>query len=288
MTAPLIEVRELSCVYSRGTPFEVTALNKVDLKLYEGQFVGLIGHTGSGKSSLIQHLNGLLTPTSGQVLWRGEDVHRSKKSTYELRFHVGLVFQYPEYQLFEETVYKDIAFGPRNMKLSEEEIDRRVREAAAFVGLGEALLEKSPFELSGGQKRRVAIAGVIAMRPELLILDEPTAGLDPAGCREILENIRDYHKQSGTSILMVSHSMEEVARYADRILVLANKTVVMDGTPQEVFARAAELETMGLAVPQVTDIALRLEKLGVRLPPVYTVEQAADAILALKGGEADA
>jgi energy-coupling factor transport system ATP-binding protein len=246
-------------------------------------------------------LNGLLKPTSGTVLLDGEDIFeepdvRSKKKRREarakkmlsVRQRVGLVFQYPEHQLFEETVYKDIGFGPKNMGLGKEEIDERVREAASFVGVEPELFEKSPLELSGGQKRRIAIAGVIAMRPGVLILDEPTAGLDPAGCREILENIRDYHKQSGTSILMVSHSMEEVARYADRILVLANKTVAMDGTPQEVFAHAAELETMGLAVPQVTDIALRLEKLGVRLPPVYTVEQAADAILALKGGEADA
>lgn len=285
---PLIEVRDLSCTYSRGTPFELTALKKVNLSLYEGQFVGLIGHTGSGKSSLIQHLNGLLSPTEGKVYWRGTDVHSSKKLLHELRFHVGLVFQYPEYQLFEETVYQDIAFGPRNMKLSPEEIDGRVKEAAAFAGLSEELLQKSPFELSGGQKRRAAIAGVIAMHPELLILDEPTAGLDPGGCREILDNLNDYHKKSGTSILMVSHSMEEVAAYADRILVLGEKTVKMDGAPREIFARAEELKAMGLNVPQVTDIAMRLRALGIDLPPVYTVEQAADAILARKGGSAHA
>ncbi len=285
---PLIEIKNLTCTYSRGTPFELTALNNVSLALYEKQFVGLMGHTGSGKSSLIQHLNGLLTPTEGKVLWQGEDVHASKKKTYELRFNVGLVFQYPEYQLFEETVYEDIAFGPKNMKLDKAEIDRRVHEAARFTGVGEELLHKSPFELSGGQKRRVAIAGVIAMHPKLLILDEPTAGLDPGGCREILDNLYEYHKESGTSILMVSHSMEEVANYADRIIVLDKKTVAMDGTPQEVFSRGEELREMGLDVPAVTDIAMRLGALGIKLPPVYTVEQAADAIMALKGGGANA
>lgn len=284
---PLIEIKNLTCTYSRGTPFELTALRDVSLAIYENQFVGLMGHTGSGKSSLIQHLNGLLTPTEGKVLWRGEDVHASKKKTYELRFNVGLVFQYPEYQLFEETVYEDIAFGPKNMKLDKDEIDRRVREAARFTGVGDELLPKSPFELSGGQKRRVAIAGVIAMHPKLLILDEPTAGLDPGGCREILDNLYEYHKESGTSILMVSHNMEEVASYADRIIVLDEKTVAMDGTPQEVFARGEELRQMGLDVPAVTDIAMRLAAAGIKLPPVYTVEQAADAIMTLKGGAAN-
>ncbi len=285
---PLIEIKNLTCTYSRGTPFELTALDNVSLTLYENQFVGLMGHTGSGKSSLIQHLNGLLTPTGGKVLWRGEDVHASKKKTYELRFNVGLVFQYPEYQLFEETVYEDIAFGPKNMKLDKAEVDRRVHDAARFTGVGEELLQKSPFELSGGQKRRVAIAGVIAMQPKLLILDEPTAGLDPGGCREILDNLYDYHKKSGTSILMVSHNMEEGASYADRIIVLNNKTVAMDGTAQEVFSRGEQLRQMGLAVPAVTDIAMRLGQMGINLPPVYTVEQAADAIMVLKGGAADA
>ncbi len=281
---PILETRKLCHVYSQGTPFEQTALHDVDFTAYAGEYLGIIGHTGSGKSTLIQHLNGLLKPTSGQVLFDGTDIWSDPAVTRQTRFQVGLVFQYPEYQLFEETVYKDISFGPKNMKLDEGEIDRRVRQAAEFVGLTEAQLAKSPFELSGGQKRRVAIAGVIAMEPRVLILDEPTAGLDPVGVDAILGNIRDYHQATGATIIMVSHSMEEVARTVERLVVVNDAVIPFSGTPREVFRHGAELETMGLGVPQMTRVFLRLRQLGVDIDPsVYTVEQARDAILAAKG-----
>ena len=277
---PIIQTEHLSHVYSAGTPFERGALTDVDFTAYKGEYLGVIGHTGSGKSTLIQHLNGLLKPTSGRVLLEGKDIWESKERTHQTRFQVGLVFQYPEYQLFEETVYKDIAFGPRNMKLSEEEIDRRVREAAAFVGLSDAMLEQSPFELSGGQKRRVAIAGVIAMEPSVLILDEPTAGLDPAGTEQILQNIHDYHAAQDATIILVSHSMEEVARTVDRLVVVNDGRIPFQGTPREVFQHGAELEAMGLGVPRMTRVFHRLRAMGADIDPsVYTIEQARQAVL---------
>ena len=279
---PILETKDLRHVYSAGTPFEHTALDGVSLSIFPGEFLGVIGHTGSGKSTLIQHLNALLRPTSGQVLLGGEDIWKDKHFTRQTRFRVGLVFQYPEYQLFEETVAKDIAFGPKNMGLQPEEIDRRVREAAGFAGLSEALLDKSPIDLSGGQKRRVAIAGVIAMEPEVLILDEPTAGLDPAGRESILDNLRRFQQAKNAAIVMVSHSMEEVAANAGRLIVMDEGRVFDDGAPAEVFARAEALQQIGLAVPQVTAVFLRLRAMGLSLPPVYTVEQARRAILAAK------
>ena len=282
---PIIRVEKLTHTYGENTPFCRSAVDGVSMEIYEGEFLGVIGHTGSGKSTLIQHLNGLLKPTSGAVYLGDRDIWAEPKKIRDVRFRVGLVFQYPEYQLFEETVYKDVAFGPRNMGLDEKEIDRRVRAALAFAGLGEDLLEKSPFDLSGGQKRRVAIAGVIAMDPEVLILDEPSAGLDPAGRRSMLENIRAYHRQKGTTVVMVSHSMDEVAENVDRIVVLANAGVVMSGTPHEVFSRAQELMDVGLNVPQVTQVAMELKRQGVDIDPaVYTVADLRAALAALKGG----
>ena len=281
----ILETKKLSHIYSAGTPFEHGALVDVDFTAYRGEYLGIIGHTGSGKSTLIQHLNGLLKPTSGQVLYEGQDIWASKERTRQTRFHVGLVFQYPEYQLFEETIYKDIAFGPSNMGLDAGEIDRRVRQAARFVGLKEELLDKSPFELSGGQKRRVAIAGVIAMEPKVLILDEPSAGLDPAGRRSLLKNIKEYHRERGTTVVMVSHSMDEVAENVDRIIVLADAGVVMSGTPREVFSRAGELVAVGLDVPQVTRVAMALRQRGVDIDSaVYTVADLRRALNAVRGG----
>ena len=284
---PIIRVENLVHTYGLNTPFCRSAVNGVNLEIYDGEFLGIIGHTGSGKSTLIQHLNGLLKPTSGAVYLGDRDIWADPKRIREVRFRVGLVFQYPEYQLFEETVYKDIAFGPKNMGLGQEEIDRRVRAAAAFAGLGEELLEKSPFDLSGGQKRRVAIAGVIAMEPEVLILDEPSAGLDPAGRRSLLENIRGYHREKGTTVVMVSHSMDEVAENVDRIIVLADAGVVMSGTPHQVFSRAQELMDVGLNVPQVTQVAMELKRLGVDIDPaVYTAADLRAALTARRGGTA--
>ena len=281
---PILQVQNLTHTYSAGTPFEHKALDNMNFSVERGEFVGIIGHTGSGKSTLMQHLNGLLKPTSGKVLLDGKDIWSDKKLTRQARFRVGLVFQYPEYQLFEETVYKDIAFGPKNMGLSKEEIDRRVREAAGFVGLTEAQLQVSPFDLSGGQKRRVAIAGVIAMEPEVLILDEPTAGLDPVGREEILANIQAYRKAKNATIMMVSHSMNDVARLTDRLLVLNGAHIAMDGTPAEVFTRAWELEEMGLDIPEVTRVFMRLKEMGLPVEPVYTMEQAVTALKKLKEG----
>ena len=276
----ILETKHLSHIYSAGTPFERGALVDVDFTAYQGEYLGIIGHTGSGKSTLIQHLNGLLKPTSGQVLFQGTDIWSDPKTTRRTRFQVGLVFQYPEYQLFEETVYRDISFGPRNMGLDEDEVDRRVRKAARFVGLRDDQLEKSPFELSGGQKRRVAIAGVIAMEPKVLILDEPTAGLDPVGVASILSNIRDYHQAHNATIILVSHSMEEMARTVDRLVVVNDGALPFQGTPSEVFRHGAELEAMGLGVPQMTRVFNRLRSMGVDIgPSVYTIEQAKAAIL---------
>lgn len=283
---PIIETQKLTHIYSVGTPFEHTALHEVDFCAYPGEILGVIGHTGSGKSSLIQHLNGLLKPTSGKVLFQGKDIWAEPKKIREIRFQVGLVFQYPEYQLFEETVYKDIAYGPRNMKLSEEEVDERVRSAAAWVDLPESVLESSPFELSGGQKRRVAIAGVLAMRPKVLILDEPTAGLDPRGRESILENIRRIHREQGTTIILVSHSMDEIARSVDRLYVVNNGASPYSGTPGEVFAHGAELREMGLDIPKVTQVAQKLRSMGIPVDAdVYTMEDAVKSILALRGKE---
>ena len=284
----ILEVKNLNYIYSVGTPFEHKALDNISFSVEPGEFIGIIGHTGSGKSTLMQQLNGLLKPTSGQVLLDGVDIWSDKKLTRQARFRVGLVFQYPEYQLFEETVYRDIAFGPKNMGLSAEEIDRRVREAAGFVGLTAEQLEVSPFDLSGGQKRRVAIAGVIAMEPEVLILDEPTAGLDPIGRAEILGNIESYRKAKNATIMMVSHSMEDVARLTDRLLVLNGSKLAMDGTPAEVFTHAEELVDMGLSIPEVTQVFLHLRKLGLDVENVYTIDQAVAALKKIRGGAAHA
>ena len=285
---PILQVKDVSYIYSAGTPFEHKALENVSFSVERGEFIGIIGHTGSGKSTLMQHLNGLLKPTAGQILLDGKDIWSDKKLTRQSRFRVGLVFQYPEYQLFEETVYKDIAFGPKNMGLKPEEIDSRVREAAGFVGLTEEQLQASPFDLSGGQKRRVAIAGVIAMEPEVLILDEPTAGLDPSGREEILCNIEAYRQAKNAAILMVSHSMDDVARLTDRLLVMCDSRLAMDDTPKAVFARAEELVEMGLSIPHITQVFLQLRKRGLDVEPVYTVDQAVAVLKQLKGGDRNA
>ncbi len=279
-----IRVENLCHTYGMDTPFEKTAIENISLVIPHGQFVGLIGHTGSGKSTFIQHLNALLEPTSGKVIVDGKDINESKQSKRDVKWQVSLVFQYPEYQLFEETVYADIAFGPKNMGLSEKEVDERVREAADFTGVTDDLLQKSPLELSGGQKRRIAIAGVIAMRPGVLILDEPTAGLDPAGCRQIMDNIKRYREMSGATVIVVSHNMDDAAEFAQRILVFDHDTVKMDGTPQEVFSRPEELIEIGLSVPRPTAIAMELRKRGLDIPDsIYTHEQLKDAVLKLRG-----
>ena len=282
-----IIVEGLSHTYSAGTPFQKTAIENINLRIPQGQFVGLLGHTGSGKSTFVQHLNALLQPTSGRVLLDGEDINKDKKTRRDVKWKVGLVFQYPEYQLFEETVYADIGFGPKNMGLGKEEIDERVREAASFVGVEPELFEKSPLELSGGQKRRIAIAGVIAMRPGVLILDEPTAGLDPAGCRQIMDNICRYQRETGATVLIVSHNMDDAARLCERLIVFDHGHVVMDGTPEEIFSRPQELIQIGLAVPQSTAIAMALQEKGLALQgAVYTHEQLLTAIEAAKGATA--
>ena len=281
---PILETKNLSHIYSQGTPFEHKALDCVNFQAFPGEYIGIIGHTGSGKSTLIQHLNGLLKPSAGQVFLHGRDIWESKASVREAKFHVGLVFQYPEYQLFEETVYQDIAFGPKNMKLDAAEVDRRVHAAAGFVGLREEHLQKSPFELSGGQKRRVAIAGVIAMEPEVLILDEPTAGLDPAGRDAILANIRAYHEAHNATVILVSHSMEEIARSVDRIVVVNDSRLPITGTPRQVFTHSEELRSMGLGIPQVTQVFQRLKAMGLDIQDdcVYTMEEAVAALSALQ------
>ena len=287
--APIISTENLRHLYSEGTPFEHVAIDDINFSAEKGEIIGIIGHTGSGKSTFIQHLNGLLKPSSGRVLFNGEDIFSSKSFTREVRFKVGLVFQYPEYQLFEETVYKDIAFGPKNMKLSEEQIDISVRGAAEFVGVDEELLNKSPFDLSGGQKRRVAIAGVMAMQPDVLILDEPTAGLDPSGRDSIITNIMRYHDATGCTIILVTHSMEEIARSVDRLVVFNKGHIMMDGAPSEVFEHDEELRSVGLSVPEVSLVAKRLRQLGLPIDrSVYTVEQAKKALLAVRGGAAGA
>ena len=280
-----IITENLTHVFSPDTPFEKAAIRDVSLCIPQGQFAALIGHTGSGKSTFIQHLNALLQPTKGRVLLDGQDINKDKYTRRDVKWKVGLVFQYPEYQLFEETVYRDIAFGPTNMKLGKTEIDERVREAAAFTGVEEELFERSPLELSGGQKRRIAIAGVIAMRPEVLILDEPTAGLDPAGCAQILENVRNYREKSGATVLIVSHSMDDVARIAERIIVFDHGGVAMDGTPVEVFSRSHELMEIGLNVPKAAELAVALRKRNIPLPEsVFTHEQLITALLTVREG----
>lgn len=281
---PIIEVKDLTHVYSAGTPFEHVAVEQINLSFRPGELAGIIGHTGSGKSTLIQHLNGLLKPTGGEVRFKGEDIWKDKKFTHSIRGRVGLVFQYPEYQLFEETCWKDIAFGPKNQGVSGDELDARVRRAAGFVGISDELLEKSPFDLSGGQKRRVAIAGVIAMEPDVLILDEPTAGLDAAGRDAILDNIRAYQQAQNAAVIMVSHSMEEVAELCSRLIVMNKGRVAMDGTPAEVFTHVDELTEMGLSVPQVTSVFAQLRAMGLELPAdVYTVRYAVARLQERKG-----
>jgi energy-coupling factor transport system ATP-binding protein len=278
---PLLETQDLCYTYGAGTPFEKKAVQNVSVKIHQGEFIGVIGHTGSGKSTLIQMLNGLIRPTSGKVLLSGRDIWEDPKKIRAVRFKVGMVFQYPEDQLFEETVLKDIQFGPRNMALPESEIERRARAAAKFVGLPDDLLDKSPFELSGGEKRRVAIAGVIAMDPDVLILDEPTAGLDPAGREVLLSEILDYHKKRGNTVLLVSHSMEDVARVASRVLVMNASHLQMLDRTEAVFARDQELESIGLQVPQVTKIMAELKGRGYPVKTCLTVEQAVAQLLPL-------
>ncbi|HIU42913.1 MAG TPA: energy-coupling factor transporter ATPase [Candidatus Ventrousia excrementavium] len=282
----VLKVENLSHIYSAGTPFEKVAIENVTFAAQKGEIIGLIGHTGSGKSTLIQHFNGLLKPTSGRVLINGEDIHQSREMTRAARFAVGLVFQYPEYQLFEETVRRDVAFGPKNMGLEQDEIDRRVEEAVRIVGLPPEVLEASPFELSGGQKRRVALAGVFAMEPEVLVLDEPMAGLDPVGREEVFRFITGYQRKHGTTVIFVTHSMEDAARMAQRIVVMDSARILMEGTPREVFARADELTKAGLDVPQVTRVLMRLRERGIDIgADAYTTEQAAALIRAKKEGK---
>lgn len=280
--------------YSAGTPFQRSAVEDMNLSVMDGEFLGIIGHTGSGKSTLIQHLNGLLKPTSGRILLQGKDIWAEPKKIRDVRFQVGLVFQYPEYQLFEETVYKDISFGPKNMGLSEEEVDRRVRQAASFVNVTEEMMHKSPFELSGGQKRRVAIAGILAMQPKVLILDEPTAGLDPKGRDRILGQIQEYQQDQKNTVLIVSHSMEDVAKFARKVLVMNQSKVFLYDDTEAVFAHAQEIEQMGLAVPQVTRVFTRLAEMGYPVDPhTYTIQAAKQQVLDLfeqqeKGGKQNA
>lgn len=278
----VIETKNLTYTYGAGTPFSKTAIEDVNISIKKGEFIGLIGHTGSGKSTLIQQLNGLLRPTSGTVLLNGKDIWEKKKEIRKVRFQVGMVFQYPEYQLFEDTVIKDIGFGPRNMGLSQDEVNQRVMQAVDFVGLDHALLEKSPFDLSGGEKRRAAIAGVIAMDPDVLVLDEPTAGLDPQGRDHLLSQIKAYHKQRQNTVILVSHSMEDIARVADRVLVMNESKVFLFDETATVFSHAKELEQIGLRVPQVTKIMMKLHENGYPVDPaVFTLEQAVKEILPL-------
>lgn len=278
----VLELKNLSYVYGTGTPFEKTAVNNVSLSIEKGEFIGIMGHTGSGKSTLVQMLNGLMKPTSGQVLLDGEDIWANPKDIRKIRFKVGMVFQYPEYQLFEETVAKDIAFGPTNMGKSGAELEKAVNDAARFTGLKDELLEKSPFDLSGGEKRRAAIAGVIAMNPEVLVLDEPTAGLDPMGRDVLLSQIMQYHKERKNTVILVSHSMEDIARVADKIIVMNKSNLVMFDKTREVFSKGRELEKIGLRVPQITKIMLDLREKGFNVPEgILTVDEAMDCISSL-------
>lgn len=277
-----IKISHLTHIYNEGTAFEKKALDDVSIEIQTGEFIGLIGHTGSGKSTLIQHLNGIISPTAGEILLDGENIHKDKAKLKEVRRRIGLAFQYPEYQLFEMTVYKDVAFGPTNMQLSKEEIHKSVVSALETVGIAPDVYEKSPFELSGGQKRRAAIAGVLAMNPEVLILDEPTAGLDPRGRDEILAAIARLHRERGITVILVSHSMEDVAKLADRIIVMHRGKVAMTGTPREIFSRPDELEGMGLAAPQMSYVFAKLREKGFDVPSdIYTVEEAKEALLKL-------
>lgn len=279
----VIRTENLTHIYNKGTPFQMAAIDNVNIEIEKGELVGIIGHTGSGKSTLIQHLNGLLKPESGKIYLDGEDIWADKSKIRNVRFKVGLCFQYPEYQLFEETVYKDIAFGPTNMGLSETEIDKRVREAANFVGLKDEHLEKSPFDLSGGEKRRAAIAGVMAMQPEVLIMDEPTAGLDPKGRDRILSMLKEYREETGSTVLLVSHSMEDVAKLATKVLVMNNSHAVMYGSVSEVYSRGKELSEMGLNVPQITKVFMGLKAKGFNVNDgIYTIEQGLNEIIRLK------
>ncbi len=280
----ILRTENLSLVYGKGTPFEKKAVNNVNIEINKGEVIGIIGHTGSGKSSLVQMLNGLFKPTEGTVYFKDNDIFKNPKDLRKFRFNIGLVFQYPENQLFEETVAKDIAFGPKNMGLSDEEIEAKVKKAAHFAGLREELLDRSPFDLSGGEKRRAAIAGVIAMEPEVLILDEPTAGLDPVGKDVLLSQIEAYHKESGNTVLLVSHNMEDIARISDRVLVMNSSEAVMFDTPQNVFSRADELKAIGLRIPEITEITMKLRAAGVPLPSgILTVEEAFKEIIKLIG-----
>ena len=282
----LIKAEQLTHVYSTGTPFERVAIRDIDFTVEKGEYVGVIGATGSGKSTFVQHLNGLLKPTSGKVFFDGQDIHESKRLTRETRFKVGLVFQYPEYQLFEATVFDDIAFGPKNMGLPESEVRERVYEAAGFVGLDTSFMEKSPFELSGGEKRRAAIAGVIAMRPEVLILDEPTAGLDPRGQSDIVRNIMNYKSSHDATVILVTHNMEEIARSVDRIALFSNGRVVMSGSPVQVFSETERLRELGLAAPKAAMIATQLRTLGLPVDQgVYTIEQLRKVLGELRGSQ---
>ncbi|MGI1689808.1 energy-coupling factor transporter ATPase [Thermoanaerobacter uzonensis] len=275
-----IKVENLSFVYNEGTPYATVALNDVTFEIQDEEFVGIIGHTGSGKSTLIQHLNGLLKPTSGKIYINGVDITDKKVNLKDVRKEVGLVFQYPEYQLFEETIFKDIAFGPTNLGLSEEEIEKRVYEAMDIVGISRELADKSPFEVSGGQKRRIAIAGILAMKPKILILDEPTAGLDPKGKEEILNKIKEIHDKYKMITILVSHSMEDIARFADKIIVMNKGRIEIIGTPRDVFREAEKLEKMGLGVPQITYLARELQKKGVAIPEdILTIEEAKEYII---------
>ena len=269
-----LETQNLTYVYGEGTPFKITALDNVNIDIPKGEFVAIIGHTGSGKSTLVQHLNGLLKPTGGKIFLDGDNIWQSKSKIFDTRFRVGLCFQYPEYQLFEESVYKDIAFGPTNMGLSKAEIDERVRNAAKYVGIPDDMLSKSPFDLSGGEKRRVAIAGVISMEPEILILDEPTSGLDPMGREHILALIKNYREKTGKTVIIVSHSMDDVARFATKVIVMNSSKVEMSGTVDEVFEKASRLREIGLSVPQITEIFIKLREKGYPVSEkIYTVEQ---------------
>ena len=282
----IIQAEHLTYIYSEGTPFQRSAVKDLSCEIYQGELLGVMGHTGSGKSTFIQHLNGLLRPSSGRILLDGQDIWAQPKNIREVRFRVGLVFQYPEYQLFEETVYQDIAFGPKNMGFSGDELDRRVRTAAFQMGLTEKTLEQSPFSLSGGQKRRVAIAGVLAMEPEVLVLDEPTAGLDPRGREQLLEQIRAYHQEKEKTVVLVSHSMDDIAAYAQRILVLDHGKILLSGTPGEVFSQGAQLLQAGLDVPQAARIAMELRRLGVPVPEdIYTLEALTEALIVRKGAK---